>query len=76
MHSVIFLLLLSDHDNWLSRHCYQLYISGDGHFGLHLKDNKKDDPDDISLLADRAFFPLDAPYNHYLSIVGESKEVC
>jgi hypothetical protein len=50
-------------------------MSGDGHFGLRLKDNKKDDADDISLLADRAFFPPDKPYNSYLSVVGETKEV-
>jgi hypothetical protein len=42
---------------------------------LTLKDNKNDDPDDISLLGDRGLFPNDILYNKYLATVGESKEV-
>lgn len=46
----------------------------DGHFGLRLKDNKQDDPEDVSLISGRGFFPQDQPFYDYLKSVGKSKE--
>jgi hypothetical protein len=52
-----------------------LYLSADGHFGLQRK-SKTDDPDDVSLVAGKACFPEDVPYQKYLEKSGNSTEVC
>jgi hypothetical protein len=50
----------------------------DGHFGLQcLARNKKDDPNDVSLLDGARLFPLNQEYNNYVcNVVAYSKEIC
>jgi hypothetical protein len=50
----------------------------DGHFGLQrLARNKKEDPDDVSLLDGAGLFPPDEEYNNYVrNVVAYSDEVC
>jgi len=54
------------------------FIMKDGHFGLQrLARNKKDDPDDVSLLDGAGLFPPDEEYNNYVrNVVAYSEEVC
>lgn len=54
-----------------------LFIMKDGHFGLQrLARNKKDDPDDVSLLDGAGLFPPDEEYNNYVrNVVAYSEEV-
>ena len=48
----------------------------DGHFGLQ-RFAKVDDPDDVSLLGDAGFFPLDSEYQKYVlnAVVTDKDEV-
>ncbi|EIN05125.1 hypothetical protein PUNSTDRAFT_30488, partial [Punctularia strigosozonata HHB-11173 SS5] len=55
------------------RHLRSLILSADGHFGLQRK-SKKDDPDDISLVAGRAFFPDESTFKSYLAKIKSSEE--
>lgn len=50
----------------------------DSHFGLQcLARNKKEDPDDVSLLGGAGLFPPDEEYNNYIqNVVADSDEVC
>ena len=57
------------------RHATTLYLSADGHFGLMQK-AKNNDPEDLSLLEGKGFFPPEGPYQEYIAQAGESKEVC
>lgn len=36
---------------------------------------KNNDPEDLSLLEGKGFFPPDGPYQEYITQAGESKEV-
>jgi hypothetical protein len=56
------------------RHATTLYLSADGHFGLMQK-AKNNDPEDLSLLEGKGFFPPEGPYQEYIAQAGESKEV-
>ena len=63
-----------DSDPQNARHATTLYLSADGHFGLMQK-AKNNDPDDLSLLEGKGFFPPEGSYQEYLAHAGESKEV-
>jgi hypothetical protein len=56
------------------RHATTLYLSADGHFGLMQK-SKNNDPEDLSLLEGKGFFPPEGPYQDYIMRAGESKDV-
>ena len=56
------------------RHAMTLYLSAGSHFGLTQK-SKNNDPEDLSLLESKGFFPHDEPYQEYIAQAGESKEV-
>jgi hypothetical protein len=56
------------------RHLNQLQETHDGNFQLnHMKKNC--DPNDISLLDGRGYFPRNAEYQAYLKTIPYSKEV-
>ncbi|KDR71018.1 hypothetical protein GALMADRAFT_15660, partial [Galerina marginata CBS 339.88] len=67
----------SDHDIHLNfiiwRHATTLFLSADGHFGLMQK-AKNNDPEDISLMEGKGFFPPDGPYQEYVAQAGTSTE--
>ena len=63
-----------DSDPQHPRHATTLYLSADGHFGLMQK-AKNNDPEDLSLLEGKGFFPPKGPYQEYIAQAGESKEV-
>ncbi|KAJ2912805.1 hypothetical protein MD484_g7609, partial [Candolleomyces efflorescens] len=59
-------------------HLNTLFLMEDGHHGLQ-RLGKVDDPDDVSLLADRGFFPEDEEFNRYVAAVvltSDEKSTC
>lgn len=56
------------------RHLEMLYLAADGHFGLMRKE-KVDDPDDVALTENMAFFPDPDEHEAYLKVATDCTEV-